>query len=209
MTSDEKPKSTFLSWSTAGRIGFTAIFFFWIYMIWTSTAGLDAKLNASAGKLTAIHSIQAEFNSEVQIWRDLLLSSTNQDTLNKNWQNYETQYQKVTALAQTIVPLIDPPAINTQFKAFIDAHAANHEQYKKSVDLLVKSNFDPHQAQDAIRGIERPLLEQLEAADVSMEDDRRRADRGLVEETRNDIEEKLIALAFLSILAVWLPKYME
>jgi methyl-accepting chemotaxis protein len=203
----EKTKSTFLSWSTAGRIGFTVIFFFWIYMIWISTADLDAKLNAATDQNNAIHTIQVEFKNEVQDWKDLLLRSTNQDTLNTNWQAYETQYQKVAAQAQTIIRLNETPAVKEQIKTFIDAHAANHEQYKKSLDLLVKNSFDPHSADTAVKGIDRPLLVQLEATGSSMEEDKKRIEKGLVDQTRSDIEEKLIALAFLSILAVWLPRY--
>jgi hypothetical protein len=207
VSSTEKTKSTFLSWSTAGRIGFTVIFFFWIYMIWISTANLDAKLNAATDQNNAIHTIQVEFKNEVQDWKDLLLRSTDRDTLNTNWQTYETQYQKVAVQAQTIIRLSETPAVKEQIKAFAEAHAANHEQYKKSLDLLVKNSFDPHSADTAVKGIDRPLLVQLEATGSSMEEDKKRIEKGLVDQTRNDIEEKLIALAFLSILAVWLPRY--
>lgn len=207
MKNTEGTKSKFYSWSTAGRIGFTGIFFFWICMIWMSTADLDAKLNAATDQNTAIHNIQVEFKNEVQDWKDLLLRSTNQDTLSKNWQSYETQHQKVAAEAQDIIRLSETPAVNDQVRAFADVHAANHVQYKKSLDLLIKNSFDPHQADAAIKGIDRPLLDQLEAAETSMVEDKKRIDKGLVDQARNNIEQKLIALAFLSILAVWLPRY--
>jgi hypothetical protein len=203
----EGTKSKFYSWSTAGRIGFTGIFFFWIYMIWMSTADLDTKLNAATDQNTAIHNIQVEFKNEVQDWKDLLLRSTNRDTLSKSWQSYETQYQKVAAEAQDIIRLSETPAVNDRVKTFADVHAANHEQYKESLDLLIKNSFDPHQADAAVKGIDRPLLDQLEAAETSMVEDKKRIDKGLVDQARNNIEQKLIALAFLSILAVWLPRY--
>lgn len=207
MKNTEGTKSKFYSWSTAGRIGFTGIFFFWIYMIWMSTADLDTKLNAATDQNTAIHNIQVEFKNEVQDWKDLLLRSTNRDTLSKSWQSYETQYQKVAAEAQDIIRLSETPAVNDRVKTFADVHAANHEQYKESLDLLIKNSFDPHQADAAVKGIDRPLLDQLEAAETSMVEDKKRIDKGLVDQARNNIEQKLIALAFLSILAVWLPRY--
>jgi len=200
-------KSKFFSWNTAGRIGFTGIFFFWIYMIWMSTADLDSKLNAATDQNTAIHNIQVEFKNEVQDWKDLLLRSTNHDTLDQNWQVYEVQFHKVVAEAQDIIRLSETPAVNEQVKAFADAHAVNHEQYKKSLDLLIKNGFDPHQADASVTGIDAPLLAKLEAAETSLVEDKKRIDKGLVDRARNNIEQNLIALAFLALLAVWIPKY--
>ena len=199
-------KSSFLSWNTAGRIGFTAIFFFWIYMTWNSTADLDAKLNAATDQSTAIHNIQVEYKTEIQLWKDLLLRSTNQDSLSKNWLTYETQYQKVIAEAQDIIHANDGPSTNDQVKAFIDAHAVNHELYKKSLELLVKNNFDPHAADTSVKGIDRPLLDSLEAAEVSMVADKKRINKALVDAARNKIEQNLFALGFLALLAVWMPR---
>jgi len=199
-------KSKFFSWNTAGRIGFTGIFFFWIYMIWMSTADLDSKLNAATDQNTAIHNIQVEFKNEVQEWKDLLLRSTNKDTLDKNWNRYETQYQKVTAKAQDILRLSETPAASDQVRDFAEAHAANHEIYKNCLDIFIKSGYDPHQADAAVKGIDRPLLEKLEAAEVSMVEDKKRIDKGLVDAARSKIEQNLFALAFLALLAVWMPR---
>jgi hypothetical protein len=205
--STEAGKRKFFSWSTVGRIGFTSIFFFWIYMIWTSTADLDTKLNAAKDQSTAIHNIQVEFKNEVQDWKDLLLRSTDQDTLNKNWHIYDAQYQKVAAEAQNIIRQSETPGVNDQIKTFVEVHATNHDQYKNSLDLLIKNRFDPHQADTSVKGIDRPLLDKLEAAEISLTDDQKRIDKGLIDQARNNIEQKLIALAFLTILAVWMPKY--
>lgn len=205
--STEGTRRSFFSWNTAGRIGFTAIFFFWIYMTWNSMADLDDKLNAATDQNTAIHDIQVEFKNEIQLWKDLLLRSTNKDTLDKNWGTFEAQYQKVAAEAQNIIRQSEVPAVSDQVKTFVDAHAANHEMYKSSVELLIKSNFDPRPADAAVKGIDRPLLGYLDAAEVSMVEDKKRIDKGLVDEARNKIEQNLLALAFLALLAVWMPRY--
>jgi hypothetical protein len=126
--------------------------------------------------------------------------------LDKNWRSYEARYQKVAVEAQDIIRLSETPAVTDQIKTFVDAHAANHDQYKKSLDLLIKNSFDPHQADTAVKGIDRPLLEQLEAAEVNVVEDKKRIDKGLVDEARNKIEQNLFALAFLALLAVWMPR---
>lgn len=207
MNSTEGRKGKIFSWNTAGRIGFTAIFFFWIYMIWNSTSDLDAKLNAATDQNTAIHNIQVDFKNEIQLWKDLLLRSTNQDTLDKNWAAYEVQYKKVVAETQEILGASETPTVNEQIKVFVEGHVANYEMYKKAVDLLIKSKFDPHPADAMVKGIDRPLLEHLEAAEAGMLDDRKRINKALVDSARNNIEQNLFALAFLALLAVWMPRY--
>ena len=203
----EGERRKLFSWNTAGRIGFTAIFFFWIYMTWNSTADLDNKLNSVTDQNTAIHNIQVDFKNEIQQWKDLLLRSTNQDAVDKNWSTFEALFQKVAAEAQDIISQSESPAVSDQVKAFLDAHAANHEKYKSSVDLLIKSSFDPRPADISVKSIDRPLLDQLEAAEVNMLEDKKRINKGLVDVARNNIEQNLIALGFLALLAVWMPKY--
>jgi methyl-accepting chemotaxis protein len=207
MKSGEAKKGKFLSWNTAGRVGFTAIFFFWIYMTWNSTADLDSKLNAATDQNTAIQNIQVDFKEEVQLWKDLLLRSTNPDTLSKNWAAYQAQYQKVAAEAQEILRASQTPSVNEQIRIFVDAHAANLEKYKGGMELLIKSQFDPHAADAMVMGIDRPLIGYLEVAETNMMDDKKRIDKGLVDTARNNIEQDMFALAFLALLAVWMPRY--
>jgi methyl-accepting chemotaxis protein len=200
-------RSKLFSWSTAGRIGFTAIFFFWIYMIWNSTADLDKKLNSTTDQNTAIHNIQVDFKNEVQQWKDLLLRSTSLDTLNSNWSSFEALFQKVAAEAQDIIRQSESPAVSGQVKAFVDAHEANHELYKSSAELLIRNGFDSRPVDTLVKGIDHPLLEHLEAAEASMVEDKKRINKTLVDAARNNIEQNLFALAFLALLAVWMPKY--
>ena len=196
-----------ISWNTAGRIGFTAIFFFWIYMTWDSTTDLDSRLNSVADQNTAIHNIQVDFKNEVQQWKDLLLRSTSQDAADKNWGAFDALFWKVGVEAQGIIRQSESPAVSDQLKAFVDAHEANHALYERGLELLIRNNFDPRPSDAVVKGIDRPALEHLEAAETSMQEDKRRINKTLVDAARNNIEQNLFALAFLALLAVWLPKY--
>lgn len=175
-------------------------------MIWNSTADLNEKLSIATARYSAIHNIQVEFKNEIQEWKNVLLRSTSRDTLDKNWSTFETQHQKVATAAQNIILQNDIRAINDQMKIFIEAHTANHEQYKNSVEVLIKNGFDPHQADAAVKGIDRPLLDYLEAADSAMQDEKRNVNENLTAMARNQIEQSLIALVFLTLLIVWMPK---
>lgn len=204
---DDGIKRSYFSWGAVARVGITLAFFFWFYIIWNSTADLNAKLRIATDQYSALHNIQVEYKNEVQEWKNVLLRSNSRDTLDKNWRIYETQYQKVAAAAQDIMLKNDIRAVNNNIKTFIEAHAANHGQYKNSVEVLVKNGFDPHPADAAVKGIDRPLLDYLEAADSAMQDEKESINEGLTAKARSQIEQSLLALGFLALLVIWMPKW--
>ena len=146
-------------WATLARVVFTAVFFFWLYWIGTSTKDLDDKINASADRYTTIDSLQIEYKDEVQAWKDLLLRSNNRDALNQNWLVYEAKFQKVAAATQDIISHNELRSIDQKMRSFLDAHTVNHEKYKNSTLLLVDSRYSPGPADTSVKGIDRPLLD--------------------------------------------------
>ncbi len=202
-----KEGSKFFRWGTVARLGITAIIVFWLYSIWTSTAGLNEQLNAATDRFSAISNLEVEYKIEVQEWKNVLLRSTNRDTLKKNWHTYENQYQKVAAAAHEVIAQNEVRRIQEQMRIFVDAHAANHAKYASGVEILIKSGYDPHPADAAVKGVDRPLLEQLAAANADMQDERIRLNESLTARARIQLEESMFALAFIGLLAVWLPKY--
>jgi methyl-accepting chemotaxis protein len=194
-------------WLTLARLAFSAIFFFWLYLIWNSTAGLNESIDATTDRITAIHHIQVEFKDEVQAWQDLLLRSKNQETLDQNWHAFETQFQKVSSEAEQIMAQNDVRDIHQKMKSFIDAHNINHEKYKSSVSILIKNKFDPVQADAAVKDIDEPILTYLAVSELDMLDERRRLNENLIAKARNQIEQSLFALVFIGMLAIWMPKH--
>lgn len=204
-----KDKSSIFNspWATLARIAFTGIFFFWLYWIGNSTTDLSDKINAATNRLTTIDSLHVDYKDEIQEWKNVLLRSDSRDTLNQNWLIYEKHYQQVATSAQEIIAQNDVRTIGEKMKSFYDAHAANHEQYKNSVLLLIKNKYTPGPSDAAVKGIDQPLLEILSAANVDMKDERKRANASLIAATRNKIEQSLFALAFIGLLAIWMPKH--
>jgi len=203
---DETRRSTF-PWMVVVRVAITLAFFFWFYIIWNSTADLNEKLAVATERYSAVHNVQVEFKNEVQEWKNVLLRSDSRSALDKNWQAFEAQHQKVALAAQDIIQNNDVRTISNQMKSFAEAHAANLERYKKSVDVLIRSGFDPRQADAAVIGIDRPLLDQLEAADGAMQDEKKSINESLTAKARNQIEQALLALGFLALLVIWMPKH--
>lgn len=194
-------------WATLARIAFTAIFFFWLYWIGNSTTDLGTKINEATERLTTIDSLQVEYKDEIQEWKNVLLRSDSRDSLNQNWLVYEKHYRQVATSAQNILAQNDVRSITEKMQRFIEAHAANHEHYKSSVLLLVKNKFTPGPSDAAVKGIDQPLLELLLAANTDMKDERERASNSVIAATRNKIEQSLFALAFIGLLAIWMPKH--
>lgn len=194
-------------WATLARIAFTAIFFFWLYWIGNSTTDLSIKINEATERLTTIDSLQVEYKDEIQEWKNVLLRSDSRDSLNQNWLVYEKHYRQVATSAQNILAQNDGRSITEKIQRFIEAHAANHEHYKSSVLLLVKNKFTPGPSDTAVKGIDQPLLELLLAANADMKDERERASNSVIAAVRNKIEQSLFALAFIGLLAIWMPKH--
>lgn len=205
--SNERSRIFDSPWATLARVFFTAVFFFWLYWIGVSTKDLDDKINASADRYTTVDSLQIEYKNEIQLWKDLLLRSNNRDSLNQNWLAYEAQYQKVAAATQDIIAKNDLRALNQKMRDFLDAHAVNHEKYKNGALLLINSKYAPGPADTSVKGIDRPLLDVLKAANEDMQDEKRRDSESLIAEARNKIEQSLFALGFIGLLAIWMPKH--
>jgi hypothetical protein len=202
----ESSKPSIFSWRNLGRVGLTAVFMLWFYFIWNSTSQLNKELNANADQFAAAHNLEVEYKNEIQEWKNLLLRSNDRASLEKNWAVYDKQYQKVAALAQDTLQHSDVRAINTKLSAFVEAHAANREEYKKSTEILARSGYDPHPADAAVIGKDRPLLDLLAAADTAMQDEKINASERLVAKTRSQIEQSLIALGLIILILIWRPR---
>lgn len=203
----ESAKRSIHAWGVLIKIALTAAFFFWGYLIWNSTAELNKELNIVSAQYSAVHNVQVEFKSEIQEWKNLLLRSNSKETLDKNWRIYDAQYQKVAAAAQTITLESDIREVKKQMGLFAEAHTNNYGQYKNSLELFAKNGFDPHRADAAVMGIDRPLLDTLEAADEAMQEESKNINERITAKTKNQIDQSLLILCMIALLVIWLPKW--
>jgi hypothetical protein len=203
----EKAKRSLSTWGVVVKVVLTAAFAFWFYLIWSSTDDLNQKLNVVSARYSAVHNVQVEYKNEVQEWKNLLLRSSNRETLDKNWNIYDAQYQKVTAVAQNIIRETDINDVKKQMNIFSEAHAANYEKYKNSLAIFAKSGFDPHRADAAVMGIDRPLLDYLEAADEAMQEESKNINERLTAKAKNQIDQSLMILTLIALLVIWMPKW--
>ena len=202
----ENAKHSYASWMVVLRIGVTAAFFFWFYIIWNSTSELDQKLSAISTEYSAIDDLQIEFKNEIQAWKNVLLRSNNKDTLDYNWRIYEDQYQKVTAAAQDVITKNDLRAVKEKLRNFVEDHKANHELYAAGKGILIRSGYNPRLADVSVNGIDRTLSNTLEAADTALQAERNNINEELTAKSRKQIQQSILSLVFLVLLVVWMPK---
>jgi methyl-accepting chemotaxis protein len=206
VTRRDKPGLTLISWATLAHAGITAVFFLLFYSIWSSVTNLDRQLQASAGQFAAAHGLRVEYKNEVQEWKDVLLRSKDNASLAQNWQVFEVQYRNVADAAKNVMQHNDVRAINVKLADFIEAHKNNFLQYRKSTEILARHKFDFRPADAAVKGIDRPLLDTLDAVDAAVEQEKTNSVERLVAKAQNRTEQTLIALAFMVLILVWRPK---
>ncbi|MEQ1913723.1 MAG: hypothetical protein HOP24_11050 [Sideroxydans sp.] len=202
----ERRKNAFLSIETLERVGLTVAFGFFLYLIWDSSAQLETQLKANTDQFAVVHDLQIEYKGEVQNWKNVLLRSNSQSSLAQSWTAFETQHKKVADAAKQGILQNDVRAINVKLQAFVEAHAENLALYKKSSEVLAQQNFNPHQADASVKGIDQPLLKILEEADAEMDDEKMRANGRLIAKSNNRIEQSLVALLLLMLIAIWRPR---
>jgi hypothetical protein len=195
------------SWGTLAKLGLTAAFFVWFYLIWTSTDELDRRLNSTADPYAVAHDLQVEYKMEVQEWKNLLLRSSDRSSLDKNWLTLERQYRKVAEAAEAGMKLSDVRAINVKLQSFIEAHKENFAKYQKDKVMFAKNGYDPRKADAEVKGIDRPLLEMLEAADDEMQREKELIHGRMIAKVRNQIEQSLMALILMTLVVVWRAKF--
>ncbi|GAB5605404.1 hypothetical protein [Sideroxyarcus sp. TK5] len=203
----EARQRSLFSWGTLAKLGLIAAFFVWFYLIWTSTDELERRLNAIEDPFAVAHDLQTEYKIEVQEWKNLLLRSADRASLDKNWHAYEQQYRKVAGAAEAGLKQSDVRAVNVKLQSFIDAHQENYLQYKKEKENYAQSGYDPRKADSEVRGIDRPLMALLEAADEAMQHEKKLINGRLIAQARNQIEQSLMALILMMLVVVWRAKF--
>jgi hypothetical protein len=175
--------------------------------MWNTTQDLNNQLDISSKKYSSLHEVQVEYLIEVRCWKDLLLRSESKETLEINWQAYEFQYRKVLDASQTIIHENKIKGVIDNMNIFVDEHRKNHDMYKKSLVAFERSNYDPHQSDREVIGIDRPLVDILENADVAMQNERINVNKQITAKPISQIQKNLIILGLISLFLIWAPKW--
>ncbi|MEI7841723.1 MAG: hypothetical protein WCI39_01720 [Gallionellaceae bacterium] len=190
------------------KLGVSVFFLFFIYIIWSATSHLTHQLKLASDNSLAIHHLEVEHKNGVQEWKNLLLRSENQASLNKNWQEFELKHQAIRDLVKDIIEVNEVQRITDPLWIFISMHDKNFEKYKAAKELLVANGMQARLQADAIVfGIDRPLVEQLEKSAVAMQEEQNNVNDRVAGVMSGQIGQYLIVLALISLLLIWMPKW--
>ena len=203
----EENKRPLMSKVSLIKIIATAVVLFWIYVILNSLLEMRQQLKLTSDQSVTVHNLQVEYKNEVQEWKNLLLRSNNLSLLEKNWAVVENKYRGVDSTAQATIQKSDVRRITEPLKTFVAAHADNFQQYKNTKDQLFKNGFTVQQADALVKGIDRPLLDHLALAAEAVQDEKANADARIVAKAVTQAEQGLIAIVFILLLVVWMPKW--
>ena len=72
--------------------------------------------------------------------------------------------------------------------------------------ILTKNGYNNRLADKSVNGIDRTLFNTLEAADTALQAKRNRINEALTTKSRKQIQQSILALIFLVLLVVWMPR---
>lgn len=199
-------KRSIISLATLFKLVVSAGFLLWIYVIWNGTSELDQHVKSMSDQSMAVYKLQVEYKQEIQEWKNVLLRSNNQQSLDENWQIFEAKHQSVAAKVQEILKLHDDSKITDPVKRFASAHSENHIHYASSKEALIKNGFDEISADAMVKKLDRPLLGYLDEAAEAIREEQHRINNQVVDKTRSQINQSLLILAFVALLVLWMPK---
>jgi hypothetical protein len=199
-------KRSIISPATLFKLVVSVGFLLWIYIIWNGASELDQHVKSMSDQSMAVYKLQVEYKQEIQEWKNVLLRSNNQQSLEENWQVFEVRHQSVAAKVREILKLYNDSKITDPIKMFASAHSANHIHYTNSKEALLKNGFDEISADAMVKKLDRPLLGYLDEAAEAIREEQHRINNQVVDKTRSQINQSLLILAFVALLVLWMPK---
>lgn len=106
----------------------------------------------------------ADFKSQVQEWKNVLLRGHDPAALDKYWSAFLKQEKETMTTVREARANLREPAILAKLEQFAAAHKAVGERYRAGLDEFKKSSFDAKVGDKSVQGIDRAPAQILEEA---------------------------------------------
>jgi methyl-accepting chemotaxis protein len=100
---------------------------------------------------------KADFQMQVQEWKDVLLRGQNPADLAKYSQQFHEREAKVKEQARTLAATVEDPATRQMLNEFLAADDVLSVKYQAAYEVYLKQNFDFKGADRLVRGQDRPV----------------------------------------------------
>ncbi|PVY78169.1 methyl-accepting chemotaxis protein [Tamilnaduibacter salinus] len=99
--------------------------------------------------------VLANFKTQVQEWKNVLLRGHNRDDREKYWSQFKDQEAVVQDHVEEMLPLITDEESKQLLERFAKAHRRMGDAYREGYQRFVDSGFDHTAGDSAVRGIDR------------------------------------------------------
>lgn len=189
------------------KITLSVFFLFLIYLIFSTNAEISQRLKTISVNALDIHDLQVSFLEEVREWKNLLLRSHDKESTASNWKHFTEKHHAVNEAANKIIAENNEARVTDPIKIFLYYHKQNLDKYDAGKERFLKSGFNPQEADAAVEGIDRNLIDELENAGIAMEEEQAKLNERVAGVSNNRIEQFLVLLAFMGLLIIWMPKW--
>jgi len=135
---------------------------------WSNFQHLQHVIDEDLGLKSEVQDLSYDFSHEIQAWKNILLRGYEEKNRNKYWSKVTKWHKAIQQVAQTIIDELKTVHKDEETAALMETFKVRHlemyEAYQKGVQIFVESGFDIHQADKAVKGVDREpakLLQQV------------------------------------------------
>jgi len=135
---------------------------------WSNFQHLQHVIDEDLGLKSEVQDLSYDFSHEIQAWKNILLRGDEEKNRNKYWSKVTKWHKASQQVAQTIIDELKTVHKDEETAALMETFKVRHlemyEAYQKGVQIFVESGFDIHQADKAVKGVDREpakLLQQV------------------------------------------------
>lgn len=150
-----------------------------------------------------INAALAEFKTQVQEWKNVLLRGAKDTDRDKYWSRFQHRESGVRSKLGSLMQggTLDQ-SVNNLIRKFLDAHQHMGVKYREGYDAFIRSDFLPSTGDTYVRGIDREPAELLSEATTRLGQIAVKAKAQVVQETTQQLIFILILSVTLSVACI-------
>lgn len=158
----------------------------------------DGVVNIEIRSAQITDKMNIEFKRQVQEWKNVLIRGSDDDQRNKYWGRFQEQEDKIQALGDQLLPLIqDKPEFADMARDFLASHVTMGQAYRTGFNDFVDADYNHTAGDKAVSGIDREPSALLDALSSALTDSS--TEHGAILQSK---AQSLVRLAIGSVLGI-------
>ena len=106
----------------------------------------------------------AELQAQVQEWKNILLRGADEQDLAKYWGSFQEREATIRKVGEALLTEMEVPQARELISQFLASHRKMGQRYREGLQVFKDAGFDPFAGDQAVKGIDRDAINQLEQA---------------------------------------------